>query len=103
MADFPQEGIVWCNLRRIMNERHLTVSKVARLANLSRPTVRKLRDNQINSVSMTTVAKLCSALKIGTGVLFSHFSSEKLLRMEIEFKDLQDSDAGRLLMGADES
>jgi DNA-binding Xre family transcriptional regulator len=62
-----------------MDERGLKPVEVERLAGLSRPTVRKLRTNQFTAVRMTTVARLCSVLKVGVGVLLTHKSENQLL------------------------
>lgn len=61
-----------------MDERRLSLAEVSRLTGLSRPTVRKLRTNHFEGVSMTTVARLCSALKVGVGVLLTHKSPSEL-------------------------
>ncbi|NIN00496.1 MAG: helix-turn-helix domain-containing protein [candidate division Zixibacteria bacterium] len=92
----PPEGFVVCNLSQIMDERQLGVQDVALIANLSRPTVRKLRDNRIERISMSTISKLCSSLHVGIGVLFRHYSPHEwnLLKIEME---------SQALMGADES
>ncbi|MCK5548691.1 MAG: helix-turn-helix transcriptional regulator [Thermoplasmata archaeon] len=91
----PQEGFVVCLLSQLMNERQLSTVQVARLANISRPTVRKLRDNKIKRVSMTTVSKLCSSLNVGIGVLFRHYTPHEWKLLEIEH--------GQAPMGADDS
>lgn len=72
LRDIPVEGMVVCNLKRIMDERGLTVAETARLTNLSRPTIRKLRDNPTTPAETTTIAKLCHGLRVGVGVLFVH-------------------------------
>jgi DNA-binding Xre family transcriptional regulator len=71
-AQYPPEGLIICNLQALMNERGLKPVQVERLTGLSRPTVRKLRTNRFNAVRMTTVARLCSMLKVGVGVLLTH-------------------------------
>ena len=91
----PQEGFVVCMLSDLMQERQLSTIQVARLANLSRPTVRKLRDNRVALVSMTTISKLCSGLNVGVGVLFRHISNHEWKLLQIEHD--------QTLMGADES
>jgi DNA-binding Xre family transcriptional regulator len=91
MPEIPPQGRVICNLRSIMDERHLTVEDVARIAGLSRPTVRNLRTNRSMGVSLETVAKLCSFLRVGMGVLFTYKS-----RPELEFEN-------QAVMGTDES
>jgi len=98
MSDaFPKEGRVICLLSSIMDERQLSTVDIARLANLSRPTVRKLRDNQFERLSMTTVSKLCSSLQLGIGVLFRHISKHEWELIKIEHG------LDQTLMGADES
>ena len=77
-VQFPPEGLIICNLQALMDERGLKPVEVERLAGLSRPTVRKLRTNQTTAVRMTTVARLCSALKVGVSVLLTHKSQSQL-------------------------
>jgi DNA-binding Xre family transcriptional regulator len=82
-TEIPPEGLVLCNLNRIMDERRLTVAETSRLSNLSRPTIRKLRDDPCSVVDTATVAKLCHALKLGVGVLFVHVSQGSLQSNEL--------------------
>lgn len=90
----PTEGFVVCMLSNLMNERQLSTIQVSRIANISRPTVRKLRENRFDLVSMTTVSKLCSSLNVGIGVLFRHYTPHEWKLLEIE---------SQARMGADES
>jgi DNA-binding Xre family transcriptional regulator len=76
---FPPEGLIICNLQDLMDERHLSLAELCRLTGLSRPTVRKLRTNKFEGVSMVTVAKLCTALKVGVGVLLTHKSEPPII------------------------
>lgn len=78
LREIPPEGMVVCNLKRIMDERGLTVAETARLANLSRPTIRKLRNNPTTPAETTTIAKLCHGLRIGIGVLFVHKTQKEI-------------------------
>lgn len=71
-VQFPPEGLIICNLQALMDERGLKPVEVERLTGLSRPTVRKLRTNRFKGVSNTTVARLCSVLKVSVGVLLTH-------------------------------
>lgn len=91
----PPEGFVVCMLGQLMNERQLSIIQVCRIANISRPTVRKLRENRFDLVSMTTVSKLCSSLNVGIGVLFRHYTPHEWKLLEIEL--------GQAPMGADDS
>lgn len=75
---YPPEGLVICNLQTLMDERRLSLAEVSRLTGLSRPTVRKLRANRFEGVSTATVARLCSALQVGVGVLLTHKSRSQL-------------------------
>ncbi|KKL98587.1 hypothetical protein LCGC14_1822960 [marine sediment metagenome] len=92
MTEIPHEGLVDCRLGKIMYERRLSVTQLSGLANLSRPTVRKLRDNSFDLVSKTTIAKLCDVLNLGVGVLFVHNS-----------KPVIETERNQALMGAGES
>jgi len=74
----PPEGLIICNLNHLMNERRLTVAETARLANVSRPTIRKLRSDPASPVESTTVAKICHGLKVGVGVLLIHRTKQQL-------------------------
>lgn len=75
---YPREGLIFCNLKELMDERRLTVAELSRVTGLSRPTVRNCRDNRFEGLSMVTVARLCSVLKVGVGVLLSHKTSNQL-------------------------
>ena len=91
LRNIPPEGLIICNLNHLMNERRLTIAETARLANVSRPTIRKLRSDPASPVESTTVAKLCHGLKVGVGVLLVHRTKHQL---ETE---------SQTLMGADKS
>ena len=77
---FPDEGVITCNLRQLLDERRLSQAEVCRLTGLSRPTVRKLKYNRLEGVSMVTVARLCTVLKIGVGRLFTHKTKIQLIQ-----------------------
>lgn len=77
--EFPREGLIICNLKHLMDERHLSLAEVSRLTGLSRPTVRKLKQSRFEGVSTVTVAKLCSMLRIGVGRLFVHKTQTQLI------------------------
>ena len=91
----PPEGLVVCMLGNLMKERQLSTVQVCRIANISRPTVRKLRENRFDLVSMTTISKLCSSLNVGIGVLFRHYTLHEWKLQKIEH--------GQAPMGADDS
>jgi len=75
-----------------MDERRLSVNELARLTQLSKPTVRNLKNGKTTAVSLVTVAKLCSALYVPIGALFTYKSNE-YLRSEMDVRGA--------LMGAD--
>lgn len=77
--EFPREGLIICNLKHLMDERHLSIAEISRLTGLSRPTVRKLKQSRFEGVSTVTVAKLCSTLRIGVGRLFVHKTKNQLI------------------------
>lgn len=76
---FPREGLIICNLKHLMDERHLSIAETSRITGLSRPTVRKLKQNRFEGVSTVTVARLCSMLRIGVGRLFIHKTQKQLI------------------------
>lgn len=90
-SEIPPEGLIVCNLKHLMYERQLTVAEMARVANVTRPTIRKLRDDPTSPVESTTVAKLCHGLKVGVGVLLTHRTKQQI------------ENEGLALMGADKS
>ena len=83
----PDEGSIICNLQQLMDERQLSLAEVCRLTGLSRPTVRKLKYNRLEGVSMVTVARLCTVLKIGVGRLFTHKPKIQLLQEGSEYAE----------------
>lgn len=80
----PDEGLINCNLQHLMNERQLSLAEVSRLTGLSRPTIRKLRNNRLEGVSMVTVARLCTVLRVGVGRLFTHKTAIQLINEKAE-------------------
>lgn len=57
-------------LNEIMHERRMTVEDLARLSELSRPTIYSLRDGKASGVQFLTLAMLCRALDVEPGDLF---------------------------------
>ena len=83
----PDEGLIICNLLQLMDERQLSLAELSRLTGLSRPTLRKLKHNRLEGVSMTTVARLCTVLRVGVGRLFTHKTKIQLIHEGTEFPE----------------
>ena len=64
-----QHGRAVFRLRDLMNERGFSVSDLARISGVSRPTIMNLRDNYNKGVQLDTLARLCCALKVSIGTL----------------------------------
>lgn len=60
-----------CNLFQIMTERRLTIEGLARLARIGPDPITALRRNDWHAVSRRTIERLCAALGIGMGELFT--------------------------------
>ncbi len=96
---FPDEGLIICNLRKLMDERQLSLAELCRLTGLSRPTVRKLKYNRLEGVGMVTVARLCTVLRVGVGRLFIHKTKIQLIHenlQQVEGETFGDSLVGTL-------
>ena len=78
--NFPDEGLIICNLQHLMDERQLSLAEVSRLTGLARPTVRNLKANRLAGVRWVTVAKLCTVLRVGVGRLFTHKTKIQLIK-----------------------
>src|SRR3990172_3041087 len=61
---------LYCRLREIMDERHLTVSQLARLSGVGRDSIGALRKNNWRRVDREVLGKLCGALGIRLDELF---------------------------------
>uniref|UniRef100_UPI0035B45B5A helix-turn-helix domain-containing protein n=1 Tax=Hylemonella sp. TaxID=2066020 RepID=UPI0035B45B5A len=62
--------MIKCHLSRLMGERKLKISDVARDTGLHRNTITLLYQETANRVDLEAIDKLCEYLQIGVGELF---------------------------------
>lgn len=62
--------MIKCHLSRLMGERKLKISDVARETGLHRNTITLLYQETANRVDLEAVDKLCTLFEIGVGDLF---------------------------------
>lgn len=62
--------MIKCNLSRIMGERKLKISDVARDANINRGTLTRLYQETAERVELDVIDKLCEYLDCKVGELF---------------------------------
>lgn len=65
------------NLHKLMGERRLKISEVARMTGLGWTTVSNIYHGRTNMVSLETIAALCAALGCRPGDLFEYISDEE--------------------------
>ncbi len=63
-------AVIKCHLSRLMGERKLKISDVARDTGLHRNTITLLYQETANRVDLEAIDKLCEYLQIGVGELF---------------------------------
>ncbi|HHY24611.1 MAG TPA: helix-turn-helix transcriptional regulator [Clostridiaceae bacterium] len=66
-----------CNLRIIMAKGKLNINQVVEITGLSQPTVSKLYNNEpqdVKTVKLETINKLCAALECQPGDLIEYMS-----------------------------
>lgn len=63
-------AVIKCHLSRLMGERKLKISDVARETGLHRNTITLLYQETANRVDLEAVDKLCALFEIGVGDLF---------------------------------
>ncbi len=69
--------MIKCHLSRLMGERKLKISDVARDTGLHRNTVTLLYQETANRVDLEAIDKLCAYFSIGVGELFEFLPEDK--------------------------
>lgn len=70
--------MILCNLEKILDERRLSVLKLAEKAGLSRTAINPLYHNTGTAVHFETIDKLCKTLNVTLDELFSHSNLQKI-------------------------
>jgi len=53
-----------CNLKQICEDRGIIISELPKLTGMSKPLLNKMLDNNIDSVSLRKIEKICNILDI---------------------------------------
>ena len=61
-----------CHLSKIMGEKRLKISDVAKETGINRGTVTRLYNETATRVDLEVIDNLCAYLQIGVGELFEH-------------------------------
>jgi len=69
---FLEIGVIKCNLSRLMGERKLKISDVARDTNLHRNTITLLYQETATRVDLEAVNALCRYFNVTVGELFEY-------------------------------
>lgn len=69
--------MIKCHLSRLMGERKLKISDVARVTGLHRNTITLLYQETATRVDLEAIDKLCELFGVSVDVLFEHVPSAK--------------------------
>jgi putative transcriptional regulator len=74
---FQWEVMIRCNLGRLLGERKLKISDVARDTGINRGTLTRLYQETAERVDMDALDKLCVYLGVGIGELLEHVQAKR--------------------------
>ena len=74
--------MIVCNLPVLLAERRMKVADLIRLTSISKSTMHKIYNEQTSRIDFETMDKICEALEIGVGDLFTHVPNEDLVKGE---------------------
>ena len=69
---FLETALIKCNLSRLMGEKKLKISDVARDTDLHRNTITLLYQETANRIDLEAVNELCRYFNVGVGELFEY-------------------------------
>ena len=70
--------MILCNLPVLLAERRMKVSDLIRMTGISKSTMHKIYNEQTSRIDFETMDKICEALDIGVGDLFTYVPNESL-------------------------
>ena len=70
--------MILCNLPVLLAERRMKVADLIRMTGISKSTVHKIYNEQTSRIDFETMDKICEALDIGVGDLFTYVPNEPI-------------------------
>ena len=70
--------MILCNLPVLLAERRIKVADLIRMTGISKSTMHKIYNEQTSRIDFETMDKICEALDIGVGDLFTYVPNESL-------------------------
>ena len=68
--------MIKCNLPVLLAERRLKVADLIRMTGISKSTMHKIHNEQTSRIDFETMDKICDALDIDVGDLYTHIPKE---------------------------
>ena len=70
--------MILCNLPVLLAERRMKVADLIRMTGISKSTMHKIYNEQTSRIDFETMDKICEALNIGVGDLFTYVPNESV-------------------------
>ncbi|WP_201548889.1 helix-turn-helix domain-containing protein [Psychrobacter sp. Pi2-1] len=70
--------MILCNLPVLLAERRMKVADLIRMTGISKSTMHKIYNEQTSRIDFDTMDKICEALNIEVGDLFTYVPNESL-------------------------
>ena len=70
--------MILCNLPVLLAERRMKVADLIRTTGISKSTMHKIYNEQTSRIDFETMDKICEALDIGVGNLFTYVPNEPI-------------------------
>ena len=70
--------MILCNLPVLLAERRMKVADLIRMTGISKSTMPKIYNEQTSRIDFETMDKICEALDIGVGDLFTYAPNESV-------------------------
>ncbi|MFZ3144107.1 helix-turn-helix domain-containing protein [Psychrobacter glacincola] len=70
--------MILCNLPVLLAERRMKVADLIRMTGISKSTMHKVYNEQTSRIDFETMDKICEALEIGVGDLFTYVPNESV-------------------------
>ena len=70
--------MILCNLPVLLAERRMKVADLIRTTGISKSTMHKIYNEQTSRIDFETMDKICEALDIGVGDLFTYVPNEPI-------------------------
>ena len=70
--------MILCNLPVLLAERRMKVADLIKMTGISKSTMHKVYNEQTSRIDFETMDKICEALEIGVGDLFTYVPNESV-------------------------